>query len=326
MIIFNPNKSIEELAVEGCFLKLKDINNIKSIGYTDLLELNQPKKILEELSNSISPLIKKNDKCQFDYTCFDVSLAYICIGQHLGLPLFGVNTPDHFFVRWDKKPNKINFEPLQRIFSEDKQYVEAYGLLNSNIYLKSLSKLELISCMYVNFVADLLERGEYDLAEEACTSAINLNNQNLEARYNLAKIKLYQKNLKPAEQISYESLTLNNNDPRFLQLLGDIKMAQSETIDAISYYARSVSVEYNLLRKIETLEKNALANISLGDIASAKLNYIDILKINPSIPEVYNNLSNLSKEESDVVTAKQFYKKALQLKPQFKEAKIISRN
>jgi tetratricopeptide (TPR) repeat protein len=288
MVFLNVSTPLEELVVIGKFVSKKEINFIKTQAYCLKTPKGmQPKKIVKLLSEKLNPLVNTNKNC------LDLSLAYLCVGEHLNLPLYGVNLPDHFLIRWDNGKDKFNFETKNKIFQTDELYAKAYNLQDTSIYLKSLSKSELVSCMYVNISTKLMDQNNYHSAEKTCKSAIKLNPANLEAMYNLAKIRLREQDYVVAESLAKDALAMAKADPRFLQLMGDLYKEQNKFREAISFYRQSADAEYNLFRKIESLEKSAKCNIALDDLSSAKQNYLSILSINPNMREAQINIKTI---------------------------------
>jgi len=61
--------------------------------------------------------------------CLSLSIVYLSIGERLGLPLYGVVVPGHFFVRYDDGKNRINIETTHNGNTPpDSYYIEQFKI------------------------------------------------------------------------------------------------------------------------------------------------------------------------------------------------------
>ena len=60
--------------------------------------------------------------------CLSLSILYLSLGERLGIPLYGVVVPGHFFVRYDSRSTRFNIETTARGATglTDKNYIEKY--------------------------------------------------------------------------------------------------------------------------------------------------------------------------------------------------------
>ena len=108
-------------------------------------------------------------KGRCDIDCDITSYLYLAIGEELNLPLRGVTAPEHFFVRWHyTDENYIDWETTSGMLTNDEHYARVFHVspdsITRGIYLKSLSREELIGKHYGNIATEILLQGQYDKA------------------------------------------------------------------------------------------------------------------------------------------------------------------
>jgi regulator of sirC expression with transglutaminase-like and TPR domain len=87
--------------------------------------------------------------------CLGISLLYLAVAERVGLPLYGVSAPEHFFVRFDDGVKRINIEPTMggRIVA-DREYVAQRRISNEaverGIYLRTESKRQVVASLLAN--------------------------------------------------------------------------------------------------------------------------------------------------------------------------------
>jgi tetratricopeptide (TPR) repeat protein len=125
---------------------------------------------------------------------------------------------------------------------------------------------------------------------------------------------------------NYEkALTLLNEanlkEPRNAEILfklGFINAKVGDNTMAIRYYQESLDVD-----KDDEIVHNSLASVyrAEGEFASAKMHLNDSLALNPLNPVTYYNYGNLMLDMKNEDVAIEMYTKALDLNPDFEEAK-----
>lgn len=89
--------------------------------------------------------------------CVGMSILFLSIAERLGLPIFGVNVPDHIFVRYDDGETEINIETGHEGISLNDSFYIAHSLepfdvtsVENGCYLKNLTKKEVFSNIFLN--------------------------------------------------------------------------------------------------------------------------------------------------------------------------------
>ncbi|MDP6545520.1 MAG: tetratricopeptide repeat protein [Phycisphaerae bacterium] len=103
-----------------------------------------------------------------------------------------------------------------------------------NVYLRAVVIREDDFDVNLNLSACYFQLGQYDLAEEYCTAAININPKSPQARSNLGIIYDSQNHLYKAIRAYKDSLELDTNQPKILLNLGSTYMRQGLCKAALS--------------------------------------------------------------------------------------------
>jgi regulator of sirC expression with transglutaminase-like and TPR domain len=124
--------------------------------------------------------------------CLSLSILYLSLGERLGIPLYGVVVPGHFFVRYDDGQTRFNIETTSKggVASDD-HYIKKFNVpRGSGIYMKSLNKIQTLGCFFNNLGNSYNEVGNIDSALLALERAVETNPTLSESRANLGNIYL----------------------------------------------------------------------------------------------------------------------------------------
>ncbi len=281
--------------------------------------------------------------------CLSLSILYLSLAERLGVPLYGVVVPGHFFVRYDDGRVRFNIETTSKGGSApDEHYIEKFNVPvgNNSIYLKNLSKIQTLGCFFNNLGNSYNDVGNIDSALLALERAVQINPTLSESRTNLGSIYLKKGYVVDAINQYREALKINPNDAKTHNNLGNAYMERDWLNYAISEYHRSLRLEPDFtdayknlaiayckqerfqqaisqLRRAIALEpKDADCYSQLGGVYEQVGNYRQAisqykiaLQINPGLAEAYYGLGlcyNKQKQVDDEISA---YKNALALKP-----------
>jgi len=97
--------------------------------------------------------------------CLTYMLLYLGIAERLGLPIVGINVPEHLALRWNLSYGKhVNWEATVPDTYDDESYIYWKNIsevaVKNGVYLRSLSKKEVIAHVYYNISLVLTERDE----------------------------------------------------------------------------------------------------------------------------------------------------------------------
>lgn len=136
----------------------------------------------------------------FPLDCDDLSYIYNAIGERFNLNLFVVQVPDCMFIRYDsdEKHDALNSNNSVNNgdFNLETTNLEVYGdeyhkkwrniskySIEKGVYLKNLTKQELIARAYCTRGIIFSKKGDYDLAIQEYNRAIELDSNYAKAHY-----------------------------------------------------------------------------------------------------------------------------------------------
>jgi tetratricopeptide (TPR) repeat protein len=183
--------------------------------------------------------------------CLSLSVLYLALGERLGLDLYGVVVPGHFFVRYDKGRLRFNIETTSNGASPpDAHYVAKFKVPESrwdSIYMKNLTKRQTIGCFFNNLGNVYSETGDVDTALTALERAVTINPGLSESRANLGNLYLQKGRAHDAVGQYQSALQLNPHDPKTYNNLANAYMTLDEWNAAASSYRRAIELDPNFV-------------------------------------------------------------------------------
>jgi len=133
-----------------------------------------------------------------------------------------------------------------------------------------------------------------------------------------ADVAFEEGDMKKALALLIEANAKKDNNPDVLFKLGYIMQNLGDNNEAIKYYKESLEVDNN-----NEFVHNSMASIyrANGEFVSAKMHLTESLEIDSSNAVTYYNYGNLLVDMQHPEEAKEMYKKALEVNPEFSEAK-----
>jgi tetratricopeptide (TPR) repeat protein len=115
--------------------------------------------------------------------CMAFSSIYLALAERLALPVHGVKSPGHVFVRWDDGTFRRNIECTEKGAEHPDRWYETRGEglsidpadVASGAYLANLSKSEFVALALTNRAFRLADRDEPGAAIAAADAAIRLS-------------------------------------------------------------------------------------------------------------------------------------------------------
>ncbi len=200
--------------------------------------------------------------------CLSLSILYLSLAERLGLPLYGVVVPGHFFVRYDDGRRRFNIETTSEgRNAPDEHYINRFKVpqgSNDSIYLKNLNKIQTLGCFFNNLGNSYDDVGNKESALLALERAVEINPTLSEARANLGNIYLEKGRLADAIREYKVALRINLSDAKTHNNLGNAYLRRSEIQDS---------------------------NYKKGWLNYAVLEYLWSLRLDPNLPDAYKNLA-----------------------------------
>lgn len=282
--------------------------------------------------------------------CLSLSILYLSLGERLGLPLYGVVVPEHFFVRYDDGRVRFNIETTAKGgYAEDEHYINKFNVPQddrNSIYMKNLNKLQTLGCFFNNLGNSYNDVGNTDQALVALERATQINPSLAEARMNLGNIYLKKDRVTDAIFEYRTALEINPNDDKMHNNLGNAYAKRGWHNDAIGQYTQSLKLNPNYIDAYKNLAtaycnrqmfslaqsslkdaialepKNADLHIQLGEVyckmghyERGVAEYKKALNINRNLAQAYCGLAACYNEMGMFDDEIQAYKKALSINP-----------
>ncbi len=255
--------------------------------------------------------------------CLSLSILYLAIGERLGLSLYGVVVPGHFFVRYERGRIRFNIETTSRGASPpDEHYVKTFHVPDDNrnsnsSYMKNLTKRQTIGCFFNNLGTVYLEIGDTDTALVALERAVAINPTLAESRSNLGNIYLQRGRMNEAVQQYRAALQLNPSDPKTHYNLGNAYMVLNELNAAASSLRQAIQFDPNFVDAYRSMAIVCTRQEQYGG-ALSELNRA--LAVDGRNVQVYLQLGDLYYRMGQYDKGLQNFRKAQSLKPDSAEA------
>jgi len=253
--------------------------------------------------------------------CLSLSILYLSLGERLGLPLYGVVVPGHFFVRYDDGRVRFNIETTSKGgYADDEHYINKFKVPdgdNDSIYMINLNKMQTLGCFFNNLGNSYKDAGDTEQALLALERAVEINPSLSESRANLGNVYLKMGQIRDAIYEYRAALKINPNDAKTHNNFGNAYTRRGWLNDAISEYTQSLELNPNFIEAYKNLA-NAYCKQDKFGRAITQLKEAIILEpkdvsCHSQLGDVYSQMGNYKKAISQ-------YKKALKIKGDFAEA------
>ena len=253
--------------------------------------------------------------------CLSLSILYLSLAERLGLPLYGVVVPGHFFIRYDDGRVRFNIETTGRGGgASDEHYIKKFKVPqgdNNSIYMKNLNKIQTLGCLCNNLGNVYFDIGNYELAELALVRAVEINPTLSESRANLGNVYLKKGRVADAIYQYQAALEINPNDPKAHNNLGNAYTERGWFNYAISEYIRSQELDPNF---VDVYKNLAIVYCKQQRYGQAAAQLKQALAIQPQNAGCYAQLGDVYGQMASYEEAIAEYKKALEIKPNLVEA------
>ena len=282
--------------------------------------------------------------------CLSLSILYLSLGERLGLPLYGIVVPGHFFVKYDDGQVNFNIETTSNGgTASDEHYITKFNVPeeeNNTIYMKKLSKIQTLGCFLNNLGNSYCDIGDPDSALTALETAVDINPSLGESRANLGNLYLRDGRIEDAIYEYQTALQINPNDSKTHSNLGNAYTQRGWINEAIAQYNYALKLDpkfpeayknlasaYCQMKKFPQAQtalkeaiflepKDASVYTQLGDVyvqmgkyKDAIVEYNNALKINRRSAEAHYGLAVCYNKMGLVNDEIRAYKKALAIKP-----------
>jgi tetratricopeptide (TPR) repeat protein len=252
--------------------------------------------------------------------CLSLSVLYLSLGERLGLPLYGVVVPGHFFVRYDDGQVRFNIETTSKGgYADDEHYINKFKVPknNSGIYMVNLNKIQTLGCFFNNLGNSYNKIDDTEQAMLALERAVEINPTLAEARMNLGNIYLQKDKIADAIREYEAALGIDPDNAKIHNNLGNAYTKRGRLNDAISQYNSSIKLEPDF---IEAYKNLANAYCEQERFGQAAMQLKQAISLEPQDPNLYGQLGDVYGKMGDYEIGILQYKKALEIKRDFAEA------
>jgi regulator of sirC expression with transglutaminase-like and TPR domain len=173
--------------------------------------------------------------------CVGLSTLYLALGYRLGLPLYGVSVPGHFFVRWEGEGLRRNIELTSRgAVHDDAYYVERFRIgktqVDRGVYLQSLRRREVLVEVLNNRANFYWDRGDEARVLRDLNRVVSLSGNYAQAYVGRGFVNLQRGDLRAAEGDLRQAIEIDAESGRAWLLLGQVllRRGSSEAEEALT--------------------------------------------------------------------------------------------
>lgn len=253
--------------------------------------------------------------------CLSLSILYLSLGERLGLPLYGVVVPGHFFVRYDRGGVRFNIEATSKGgYAEDEHYREKFNVPDAgrdHIYMLNLNKVQTIGCFLNNLGSVYTDVGDTEAALLAFKRAVEINPSLSESRANLGNTYLQRGMTDEAIQQYQMALRINPNNAPIHRSLGDAYSQREWFNSAITEYMQALRLDTEFVEAYKGLA-SAYCKQQMYGKAVAQL--VHVLGLEPDDADCYRQMGDVYRQMGDCTEAIFQYEKALEIDRRLAEA------
>jgi tetratricopeptide (TPR) repeat protein len=252
--------------------------------------------------------------------CLSLSVLYLSIGERLGLPLYGVVVPGHFFVRFDNGRQRFNIEATSKGgYAPDDEYIKKFNVPkdNQNVYMLNLNKRQTLGCFFNNLGNVYHDMGNINQAMAALQWAVYINPSLAESRINLGTIYLKKDRIDDAISEFQHAVQINPSEAKAHANLGSAYQKRKWFGDSISEFTAAIRLDPNLIDAYKMLAETYQEFDRLPEAGTV---IVQAIALNPRDATLYCGLGEIYARSDKCDEAVSRYEKAIALKPDFAEA------
>jgi tetratricopeptide (TPR) repeat protein len=252
--------------------------------------------------------------------CLSLSILYLSLGERLGLPIYGVVVPGHFFIRYDDGQIRFNIETTSNGgTAPDEHYLNKFNVPrgSNGIYMKNLNKIQTLGCFFNNLGNSYKEVGNIDSSLLALERAVEINPMLSESRANLGNIYLAKGQVNDAINQYREALRINPLDAKTHNNMGNAYVQKDWLNYAVNEYHQSMRLDPKFTDAYKNL---AIVYCKQERYQQAILQLRQAIALKPKDAECYSQLGNVFEQMGKYNQAISEYNKAIKMNPMLAEA------
>ena len=247
--------------------------------------------------------------------CLSLSVLYLSIAERIGLPLYGVVVPGHFFVRYDDGEVKFNIETTSDgRYAPDKHYTDKFKppTGEDTLYMKNLTNHQTLGCFFNNLGNSYSIIQELDYAQIELERAVTVTPNLAEGHTNMGNIYLTRGFPQEALYEYNISIDILDTDAKTHNNIANAYNQLGESSKAIVSYKRAIKLDANFSDAHRNL---AGTYLGLSDLTKALSAIKKAKKIEPEDSATQRLLGDIYSRMNKFDLAISAYRKALKLDP-----------
>ncbi|MBW8035280.1 MAG: tetratricopeptide repeat protein [Planctomycetes bacterium] len=247
--------------------------------------------------------------------CLSLSVLYLSIAERIGLPLYGVVVPGHFFVRYDDGEIRFNIETTSDgRNASDKHYKDKFKppAGEDSVYMKNLTNRQTLGCFFNNLGNSYSIIQELDYAQIELERAVTVTPNLAEGHTNLGNTYLTKGFLQDALYEYAIAIDILPTDPKTHNNMANAYNQLGEPAKAIVSYKRAIKIDRNFSDAHRNL---AGTYLGLSSLKKALSEIKKARKIDPKDPATQRLLGDIYSSMNKFDLAIPAYRKALKLNP-----------
>jgi tetratricopeptide (TPR) repeat protein len=253
--------------------------------------------------------------------CLSLSALYLAIGERLGLPLYGVVVPGHFFVRYDDGKVRFNIETTSNgDYADDDHYINKFNVPiqdEDGIYMRNLNKMQTLGCFFNNLGNAYTDVGDEESAFRSLQNAVQINPTLSESRANLGNLYLKMERMDDAIYEYRAAIGINPSDAKSHNNIANAYSRLDWLDEAISEYELAIYLDPNFASAYKNL---ARAYIKKEMYIMAEYQLTQAEELAPKDGDVHVQFGRLYLETGDCHKAIISFKRAIRYDSQSSDA------
>ena len=215
------------------------------------------------------------------------------------------------------------FNHLQEFKAAEEAYLVAKSLLPQarpgKQYTARIAPQHLsVFLNLANLISKDLSRLEE--ADSLYRQAISMRSDYIQAYINRGDVLIKMNRTKEAQEVYEKALTFESENPDLYYNLGVVFIEQGKPQQALAYFDQALEIDPD---HVQALMNSAILIQETGSVQLRPVAYKRLFKLLEQIPDsdrVYFNLGMLGMDDSSYENAERWFKKAVELKPDFRSA------
>ncbi len=256
--------------------------------------------------------------------CLSLSILYLSLAERIGLRVYGVVVPGHFFVRYDSGSRvRFNIETTDNGSNPpDQHYITKFNMPQNyanTIYLRNLTKRQTLGCFFNNLGSVYADVGNLNMSMQALERAVLINPTLPESRTNLAGVYMRQGRTQDALVQYQMAVQQNPNDPLIHLNLGGAYAGLNRSLEAINSLQQALILDPNCVLAYRNL---ASVFTRQGRYTEALSELQNAVRLNPDNAQIHGQLGDVYYRRHETRLAIAELTKALSLQRDYVEALI----